>query len=515
MPSRKNVLFILIDQFRADCLSGALSGHVDLPNIHALAQQAVSFENHFSVTNPCGPARASILTGQYAMNHRSVRNGTPLADDTANIAGEMIKAGYDPLLFGYTDTSRDPRGKAADDPVLQTYEEVLPGFTEALEMRLDHGSAPWQADLRAKGYDLPHYKDFYIPKSPDPARAPRADDPAFYRAEDSDTAFLTNRFIAHMHARTPAPWFALLTYIRPHPPLVAPAPYNRMYQGSTLPLPQRMATPKAEQAVHPLLAILRQRPPMESFVKGCDGQISSTRDSDIQMLRALYLGLATEVDHHIGRIIAFLKDSGQYDNTVIVLAADHGEMLGDHHMWGKSHVYDPAFRVPLIIRDPSNTTQNGQKVTALTESIDLAPTILDMVGRTAPHSMDGRSLTGFLTATPPQHWKDCVHLELDFGEPDQPTAAQNLLRLDLHDSNLAILREHRFKLVHINAGLPPLLFDLETDPYEMTNLAPDPAHAATLLRLTQKLLNHRMRHMNHTLSDMKITANGVFGLPPD
>ena len=93
MPSRKNILFILIDQFRADCVSGNLAAHVNLPNIRALQRDAVSFENHFSVTNPCGPSRASILTGQYAMNHRSVRNGTPLAAHAACLLGTVPRLG--------------------------------------------------------------------------------------------------------------------------------------------------------------------------------------------------------------------------------------------------------------------------------------------------------------------------------------------------------------------------------------------------------------------------------------
>ena len=115
----------------------------------------MTFTNHFSVTNPCGPSRASILTGLYAMNHRSVRNGTPMSEGITNIALEMRKLGFDPLLFGYTDTSRDPRGKSPDDPVLQTYEAVMPGFTELLEMRQETGSRPWQKFLRDKGYDTP------------------------------------------------------------------------------------------------------------------------------------------------------------------------------------------------------------------------------------------------------------------------------------------------------------------------------------------------------------------------
>jgi arylsulfatase A-like enzyme len=510
MPSRKNTLFIMIDQLRADCVTGALSQHVKLPNIRALQSEAVTFTNHFSVTNPCGPSRASILTGLYAMNHRSVRNGTPMSEGITNIALEMRKLGFDPLLFGYTDTSRDPRGKSPDDPVLQTYEEVMPGFTELLEMRQETGSRPWQKFLRDKGYDTPDYKNFYVPKSPDSTRPPRPDDPAFYAAEDSDTAFLTDEFLRQMAAPPSKPWFALLTYIRPHPPLVAPAPYNQLYQGDTLPMPARQTDPADEVAVHPAFVATQNRPPMESFVKGCNGQISAKNDADVQMLRALYLGLATEVDAHIGRVISFLKETGQYDDTLIVLSADHGEMLGDHHMWGKQHIYDPSFRVPLVIRDPLSPESHGSTVAALTESIDLAPTILDLAGGKAAPGMNGRSLGGFLNSNPPDNWKDCVHLELDLGEPDTPTAFQRLTGLELRESNVAILREAHFKLVHFNGDLPPLMFDLNNDPDEMHNLADDPAHAATLLRLTRKLLSHRMKHADHALSDYKITDSGVF-----
>lgn len=84
----------------------------------------------------------------------------------------------------------------------------------------------------------------------------------------------------------------------------------------------------------------------------------------------------------------------------------------------------------------------------------------------------------------------------------------------LEEANLAILREDRFKLIHFNGGLPPLLFDLDEDPNELVNLANDPAHTATLLRLTQKLLNHRMRHNDRTLADVKITPDGAYNFVP-
>ncbi len=180
MAKHRNVLFITIDQLRADVVFGDLAAHVDLPNLRGLMDDAVTFTRHYSVTNPCGPSRASLLTGQYAMNHRSVRNGTPLRNDIPTLATEVRKSGYTPLLFGYTDTSQDPRAYPEGDPALSTYEHPMTGFHEMVEMRSEE-SYPWRADLIAKGYDLPDYEDFYVPVA-EPAQERRIDGPAFYRA---------------------------------------------------------------------------------------------------------------------------------------------------------------------------------------------------------------------------------------------------------------------------------------------------------------------------------------------
>ena len=176
MRQAGNVLFIIIDQLRADCLNGALAEHVDLPNLRAFTNDAVTFGQHFSVTNPCGPSRASILTGQYAMNHRSVRNGTPLRHDTPNIATEMRKAGYLPMLYGYTDTTADPRVHDKNDPILKSYEQPMNGFHEVVEMRLEE-SYPWRSHLIQKGYEFEDYWDVHKPVSPSGGK-PNLNDPA-------------------------------------------------------------------------------------------------------------------------------------------------------------------------------------------------------------------------------------------------------------------------------------------------------------------------------------------------
>ncbi len=504
MTNDKNVLFIVIDQLRADCIFGALAQHIDLPNLRALMADAVTFQRHFSVVNPCGPSRASLLTGQYSMNHRSVRNGTPLRHDVPNIATEMRKAGYLPMLFGYTDTSQDPRVFHPNDPALQTYEHYMTGFEEVVEMRLEM-SYPWRSHLIQQGYEFEPYMNVYQPVSPTGDTA-KINDPALYSAKDSDTAFLTDRFLATMPAYKDKSWFAHLTYIRPHPPLVAPAPYHNMYDPTHLPLPDRLADPASEAAIHPFFGPTLQAATPERNVVGFP-ELEPT-DENIQMLRSIYFGLITEVDAHIGRVIDFLKSSGQYDDTLIVVTSDHGEMLGDRHSWSKFTVHDAAYHTPLIIRQPGNAARAGAVVTEPAETIDIAPTILAWVGQDVPNSMDGRSLLPLLRGDVPDDWRTYSYSELDFSEPESATVWEKALGTGPSDSSLAILREGRFTLVEFAADLPPILFDRDARG-EAENVADQPAYQSELHRLTRLMLRHRMKNMDHTLSLFTITDDGA------
>ena len=503
MGTPKNVLFIVMDQLRADCVFGDLADHLDIPNLRALMADAVTFTRHFSVVNPCGPSRASLLTGQYAMNHRSVRNGTPLRHDTPNVATEMRKAGYVPMLFGYTDTSQDPRVFPASDPALRSYEYPMNGFEEAVEMRFEM-SYPWRSYLMTQGYDFDAYEEVYHPVAPDGA-PPKINDPAMYRAEDSDTAFLTDRFLATMPAYQDTNWFAHLTYIRPHPPLVAPVPFNDMYDPASLPLPDRLATAQDEIANHPFFGpTLAHKTPLGN-VFGFD-ELAAT-DENIQTLRAVYLGLINEVDQHIGRVVQFLKDSGQYDDTLLIVTADHGEMLGDRHAWSKFTVHDAAYHTPLIIRQPDNAAHAGKVVTAPVETIDITPTILEWVGQEVPNAMDGRSLLPLMQGGVPEDWRSYSFSELDFSEPLEPTLWEQALGTGPSDSSLSILREDRFTLVEFAADLPPILYDFEGQG-EARNVADDPAYQADLSRLGRLMLRHRMKNADHTLSMVTITSDG-------
>ena len=188
---RRNVLFITVDQWRGECIGAAGHPIVQTPSLDRLAAEGVLFRRHYAQAAPCGPSRASLHTGQYAMKHRSTLNGTPLDARFTNVALETRAAGYDPVLFGYTDASPDPRQLASDDPRLASYEGVLPGFRAVVDLP-EHARA-WGAWLREQGYDVPEdVTEMYRPIS----EAPGA--PVAFRAEHTEAAFLTGEMLTYV-----------------------------------------------------------------------------------------------------------------------------------------------------------------------------------------------------------------------------------------------------------------------------------------------------------------------------
>lgn len=511
---RPNILFITADQWRGDCLSARDHACVKTPHLDALISDSILFENHYSVCAPCGPARASLLTGMYLQNHRSCRNGTPLDQRHTNIALELAKIGYEPVLFGYTDTSRDPR--TTDPSVLKQflYEGVLPGF-HPQRLLLDNLD-PWINDLKQKGYDVPtNHRDIYEPIDPpsDKTDHGRTFPPAAYSAEDSMTAYLTNEVISYISEQKQG-WFTHLSYLRPHPPFVAPEPYNAMYSTADVPPPIRAETAKSEADGHPWLSCA-----LESMGDWFDPWMQSSigdsgYDLDVLQTRATYYGLITKVDHYIGVLIDHLKQTGQYENTLIIFTSDHGELMGDHWLFGKRGYFDQSYHIPLIFRDPRNSADStrGQRVNRFTESVDIVPTILEWVGMDIPRQCDGKSLIPFCNGTPPAEWRTEVHWEYDFRDVTDTSVEENL-GITLDQCTLNVIRDDRFKYVHFN-NLPALFFDVEADPNNFSDISKNPEFACDMLNYTQKMLSWRMQNDERILTGMKLTPQGVVERTP-
>ena len=505
MTKPRNILFITADQWRGECLSALNHPVVKTPNLDALAREGTLFARHFANTSPCSPSRATLHTGLYQHNHRVTMNGTPLDRRHTNWALEARKLGYDPALIGYTDQTVDPRDVAPDDPRLKTYEGILPGLADFAATSMDFPGL-WAKFLRTRGYELPSEERFVIwmresgPDYEDGAPHPK---PWVVKAEHNDTTWHVDQAIDYVSTHRNTPWILHLSLLRPHPPWIASEPWNRLYDPETLPLPMRRETAADEAAQHPWLAHQLKHPLYQA-------------PDDIRKLnrmRAVYFAMMTEVDENLGRLLEHLKHERLWDDTLIVFTSDHGEQLGDHWLLGKASYFDATYAVPLIVRDPRQTADRtrGTTIEAFTEHVDIMPTLLEAIGANIPPQCDGRSLLPFIETGTAPSWRTHAHFEFDFRDPSFDGAEQ-ALGLTLHQCNFSVVRNDRFKYVHF-ANLAPLLFDLQRDPREFTNLATASDYAKVTLKYAQTLVSWRLAHEDQTLTHLMATGNGMVARP--
>jgi len=472
-----NVLLITLDQFRGDCLSAAGHPLVRTPNLDRLASAGVRFTRHYSQSAPCAPGRACLYTGTYQLNNRVVGNGTPLDHRLDNVARAARRAGYTPVLFGYGDQAVDPRVTTGpDDPRLSTYQGVPPGFDVELEL-LDEQEA-WRAWLGKLGYDVP---------TGEMALATEPDRPA----EHGVSAFLTDAATAWL-ARRDAPWFAHLSYWRPHPPYAAAGHWSTAYSPDEVPAP----IPPPDRPLPRCGRLADIAPP---------GDERSAR-----RMRAQYFGMVSDVDAQLGRVMDALAALGMWDNTFIVLTSDHGEQLGDQNRMGKGGCFEASYHVPLLVRDPRHAGAHGSVVDAFTENVDVLPTMCEALGIEVPAQCDGLPLTAFLQGESPPWWRQAAHWEYDwrweyvpFGPHDWPWDRR------LERQHLAVVRDDTAAYVQWGDG-SWRCFDLDADPGWRVELD-DPT---AVLARAQSMLTWRSQHLDRTLADMLVVGGTVGRHPP-
>ncbi|MFL5257882.1 MAG: alkaline phosphatase family protein [Rhodopila sp.] len=461
--------------------------------------------NHVTTTVPCGPARASLHTGLYQMNHRQVQNRIPLDARHVTLPKAARAAGHDPALIGYTTTPPDPRTTSPNDPRFRSLGDMMDGWRPVGAFEPNHdGYYGW---LAQKGFPLPpNREDIWLPEGED-AIPGATNRPARVPAELTGTAFFTEKALTYLKGRNGKPFFLRLGYYRPHPPFVAAAPYHALYRPEDMPAPIRAPSAEAEAARHLMLQWYLKNARQSGFFQRGEGMVADMDEAAIRQMRATYYGMMTEVDDRIGDVLAWLETSGELDDTLIVFTSDHGEQLGDHHLLGKLGYFDESFRIPLVIRDPDAPATRGRIETACTESIDLMPTLLDWTGGETPPACDGLSLLPLVHGRTPAGWRDALHYEFDFRNVPYH-GPEEALGLMMDETALCVLQDADFKYVHFTA-LPPLLFDLRNDPHQFVNLAADPVYAGTARDYAQRMLSWRMRHADRTLTHYRGTPAGL------
>lgn len=484
MP-RKNVLFIMCDQLRWDYLSCAGHPTLQTPNIDALAKRGVQFTNAYCQSPVCGPSRMSFYTGRYVSSHGATGNFTPLRIGEKNIGDHLKPLGVKLTLVGKTHMFADTEGmeRLGVDPESAIGVHHAEAGFEVYER--DDGVHPdmlvkddvaYNQYLRDKGYDDHANPWHWAANSVDSADADThvrsgffndvADQPARVAEEDSETPYMTRRAMQFLEADDgETPWLLHLSYIKPHWPYIAPAPYNDMYKPGDV-VPALRADGELENP-NPLYKLFMDRVSGQTFAK----------DDARETVIPTYMGLIKQIDDQVGELLKFMEARGLLEQTMIVFTADHGDYLGDHWMGDKDFFHDPAVKVPLIIADPDPACDatRGTQQHALVEAIDLLPTFVEYWGgEVAEHILDGRSLMPLMraaTVIDEHNWREFVVSEYDYSmQVFSPKTGRKPL-----DCRSYMIANTSWKYIFA-PGYPPMLFDLKNDPDEYVDLGQSADH---------------------------------------
>ncbi|WP_370152354.1 alkaline phosphatase family protein [Ferrovibrio sp.] len=504
MGKVRNILFIMADQLRADYLSCAGHPTLQTPHIDGLAKRGVLFDRAYCQAPVCGPSRMSFYTGRYMTSHGATYNNVPLRATELTLGDYLRPLGYRVALVGKTHMKGDDEGmrRLGLDP--QSSLGVLVGQCGFEPYERDDGLHPDQSTdpdlaynryLRSKGYvsDNPWHDFANAAEGPDGEilsgwylRHARL--PARVREADSETPYMTDRAIDFIRDSGETPWCLHLSYIKPHWPYIAPAPYHAMYGPNQI-LPARKH-PREREAPHPVVAAFMQH----------EESVNFSRDEVRDTVIPAYMGLVKQLDDHLGRLFAFLEQQGRMDDTLIVLTSDHGDYLGDHWLGEKELFHEESVRIPMIVYHPDAAMDatRGQVDHRFVEAIDLVPTFLEAAGGAAQsHRLEGVSLLPLLAGASLPDWRDAAFSEFDYAFRE----ARQILKLPPDRARGWMVRTDRWKYIAYE-GFRSQLFDLDADPDEFEDLGESPAHAGIRAEMAARLLDWlQQRRIRTTMSN--------------
>lgn len=438
VPGQPNILFIMSDEHNAAVLGANGNPTVRTPNLDRLAAAGISFDACYCNSPLCVPSRESFLSGQYISRTGVWSNDCelPRADIPA-VPNLLNAAGYESFLcgkmhlargrrYGYTDVGGDFNNSAKTGHVSRRPADNLPG--KGLSDRFDSFHTGDRSSI------LQH---------------------------DEQVTRGTVEFLKSRKAGD-KPFFLTVGFLAPHFPLIVPEKYWKNYE-SRVPMPN--IPPGYLDALplnykHMRAGFKMENVPPEVVKKG----------------RELYYGLTQWLDEQLGQVLAALNASPFADNTVIVYTSDHGENMGEHGLWWKNAMFDSATRVPLIVSYPPRW-KGGQRRTAACSLVDVARTLVELGGGTAPANWDGASMLPWLDRADAS-WKDRAVVEYY----SHPIA-----------SGYAMIRQGAIKYIYHTPAddkhpAERELYDLKADPGELKNLASDPACSAQVAELHAALL---------------------------
>lgn len=504
----RNVLFIMADQMRADCWGAGLGldgAKLETPALEALAGRGTVFERAYCPSPICGPSRMAFYTGLYATTHGATLNQAPLPAGTRTLGSRARTLGVRTALVGKTHMRADVEGMARLGLSPETDQGVWEaecGFDPVarhdglypLETAPDRSYVAW---LRGLGYtgDNPWHDYANSAEGPDGEILSgwylrNADKPARIDAAHSETAWTTDEAIRFIDEQGDDPWCLHVSYIKPHWPYIVPEPYCGMF---------------GEETVWPATAPPGDPHPIHRAFMDLPESVGFRRPGARERVIPTYLALIRELDDHVGRLLDHLDAIGKTGETLIVFTSDHGDYLGDHGLGEKQLFHDESARIPLIVAHPDRP--GGFVSQAAAEGVDIVPTALHALGAEPGEAqdLDGVSLIPLLGGGAPETWRDAACCELDYGN----RTVCDALGQDRKRARGWMLRGPRWKYIHW-LDRPDQLYDLADDPAETTDRAADPACAAPLREMKDRLFDRFAQRLTRcTMSRTQVAAEAA------
>lgn len=471
-----NVLLITADQLRADYVGYAGNKMVKTPNLDTLASEGIVMLRNYCTTPLCVPSRTTLFTAQYATRHEtSYVNKVTLNESQTHLAEILKKNGYELALVGKNHAFTDEYVRDSFD-----FREI---FDLRGKMELDFCSPLTDEDRIIRNWrnnrEIVPIQEGVV-WVPQPGKV--ADDPNVRQTEYA-LNFLKQRDKVR-------PFFMYFSFESPHFPNVVPEPYFSMYDLGKIPDPPDITEGLKDK-------------PLRLWMQYYGQNYHNLSKNDIKRVVASYMAQISLIDSQIGRVIDYLRDSGQMENTIIIFTSDHGDFAGGHGLIGKTNaLYEDLLRVPMLFKVPG--IQGGSKIEALTEITDISPTILDLLEIPVPTSMEqGKSLKGLLKGETGQHRNRIVaesHLYPDnklghgltveqFREEikNAKPGNENRALLGKQTSMLRSLMHNDGMKLIVNENEISELYDLKIDPGETTNLYKDPKYRETLESMVKEI----------------------------
>jgi iduronate 2-sulfatase len=447
---KMNVLFIASDDLTNNTLSCYGSPTCKSPNIDKLAARGVRFDRAYCQFPLCNPSRASFLTGLRPDTIRIYENATQFrknVPDAQSLGQTFQKAGYNVARVG------------------KLYHYGVPAQigTDGLD-----DPPSWQKVVNPRGRDKDDEdNELIFTLNPAGKASGRYGGTLSWLASDGDDLSQTDGKIASeviklLEANQEKPFFLACGFFRPHTPYVAPKPWFEKYPAAGLKLAK---VPDGHQSLHAVPAFSSKKPEQDKM----------TDEQRRQALQAYYASTSF-MDAQVGRVLDALERLNLADKTIVVFMSDHGYHLGEHGLWQKMSLFENSTRVPLVIYDP-RAKGNGKACQRTVELVDLHATLADLAGIPAPKT-DGASLKPLLADTGAK-WDKPAITQVSRGTPTVTgETAKNPWYMGY------TVRNERYRYTEWDGGQKGVqLYDYQTDPGELKNLAGDPAHAETVKQM--------------------------------